>query len=227
VTVLPRAEVHLGHRGQAGAAEHVDQDRDLHLGPGQERGAHQQISGGGELAGQRLHEPGEFGIEEVQQGLGHQFGDPAAAVGDGLLVTGERAPVGRLAELHTRHRQQRAERAVHEVLAEITRIGVGEHDDIAAGHRQGTPHRVALTLGGPVSGQQFVFRVNLGAAGADDVRGAVRGIRVDHEYLIDQPAALVQPGHRVQDRANGTRHIAGRQNQRDGRTGSPRNRPDR
>jgi len=103
------------------------------------------------------------------------------------------------------------------MLTEITRIGVGEHDDIAARHREGAPHRVALTLGGPVFRQQFVFRVNLGAMGPGDIGGAVRGVRVDHEHLVDQSAALVQPGHRVQDRADGARYLAGRQDQRDGR----------
>jgi hypothetical protein len=217
VAVLPRAEVHLGHRGQADAVEHVDQDRDLDPVSGQERCAEQQVPGGGELAGQGLHEPGEFGEEEVQQGLGHQLRYPAAAVGHGLLVPGEGAPVGSLAELDSRHGQQRADRAVDKVLAEITGVGVGEHDDIAARYRQGAPHRVALSLGRPESGQQFVLRVDLGTMGPGDIRGAVRGIRVDHEHLIDQPASLVQPGHRVQDRADGAGHLAGRQNQRDGR----------
>ena len=53
--------------------------------------------------------------------------------------------------------------------------------------------------------------------GPGDIGGAVRGVRIDHEHLIDQPAALVQPGHRVQDRADGARDLAGRQDQRDGR----------
>ena len=78
-----------------------------------------------------MDEPGELGEEEVQQRLGGQFGDPAAAVGDRLPGAGrpgaaERAPVGRLAELDAGYRQQRAERAVDEVLAEITRVRVGD-----------------------------------------------------------------------------------------------------
>jgi len=218
VAVLPRAEVHLGHRGQADVVEHVDQDRDLDPVSGQEGDAEQQVPGGGELTGEGLHEPGEFGVEEVQQGLGHQLGHPAAAIGYGLLIAAEGAAVGRLAELDSRNGQQRADRAVDEVLAEITGVGVGEHDDIAARHRQGAPHRVALALGRPVSRQQFVFRINLGTMGPGDVRGAVPGVRVDHEHLIDQPAALVQPGHRIQDRADRAGHLAAWQDQRDGRT---------
>src|SRR5207248_6741593 len=63
----------------------------------------------------------ELGEEEVEQRLGGQLGDPAAAVGYRFLSAGERAPVRRLGELDAGDRQQRAERTVDEMLAEVDR----------------------------------------------------------------------------------------------------------
>ena len=173
VPVLPRSEVHLGHGPQADLVEDVNQHADLHAVAGEERDAAEHLAPTGELAGQGLHEPGELRVEEVDQRLGHQLGDPAAAVRDLFLPLLERPPEGGLDELQLGIREQRAERAIDEVLLEVVGVGVGEHHDVPARDRQGAPHRVALALSGTVGPHELVLRVNLGAMGTGDVGRAV------------------------------------------------------
>jgi hypothetical protein len=184
VAVLPGAEIDLGHPFQAHLLVDIDHHADLHAVPGEERHPPHQLTAPGELAAQRLHEAGQFRIEEVDQGLGHELGDAPAPVRGGLAALREWPTEPALAELDPRIRQQRAERAGDEVLLEVLRVGVGEHDDVPPGHGQGAPHGIALTLSGPVSGHKLVFRIDLGAMGAGYIRGAVWRIRVDDDDLI-------------------------------------------
>ena len=118
-------------------------------------------------------EPGELRVEEVDQRLGHQLGDPAAAVEYLFLSLLERPPKGGLDELQPGIREQRAERAVDEVLLEVCGVGVGEHHQVAARDGQGAPHRVALALGGAEAPHELVLRVDLGAVRTGDVGRAI------------------------------------------------------
>jgi hypothetical protein len=99
------------------------------------------------------------------------------------------------------------------VLTEVGRVGVGEHDDVAAGHGQAAPHGVALAVGAPVLGQQLVLGVDLGAVAAGDAGRAVGRVSVDDHDLLDEPGTVVQPGHGVEDGADGLGRVPGRQDQ--------------
>src|ERR1700722_2556422 len=158
VPVLPGAEIDLGQAGQADLLVHVDQHADLDPVAGEERHVGEQLPTGRELARQRLHEARELRVEEVEERLGHQLGDPAAAVGDGLLALLERTPVGGLDELDAGVLEYRAEGPVDEVLLEVGGVCVGEHDDVASCGGQGAPHRAALALRGAVAGWELVLR---------------------------------------------------------------------
>src|ERR1039458_58661 len=64
--------------------------------------------------------------------------------------------------------------AVDEMLIEILGIGIGEHHDVAARHRQAPPHGIALALGRAEGREQFVLRVHLGAPRTRDAARAIR-----------------------------------------------------
>jgi hypothetical protein len=166
-----------------------------------------------EFAGQRLHEPSQLRAEEVEQRLGHELGHPAAAVDDRPLAGGEGAPVGSLAELQLRQGKKRPDGAIDEMVVEVFGIGVREHHDVAPRHRQAPPHGVALALRRAERREQLVLRVHLSAVAARDVAGAIGRVRVHQHDLVNQPAAVVQPGHLGQDRTDRLRDVARREHQ--------------
>jgi 2-oxoisovalerate dehydrogenase E1 component len=215
--VLAHARVDLRHRLQAADREHVDQHADLDRVAGQERDREEDVPGRGELARERLHEAGQLGEEQVQRGLGGQLGDPAAAVGHRQLLLRIGAPVGGLDELNVRLRDQAADHPGDELAAEVAGVGVRERDDVAGGHRQAAPHRVALAVRWPVLRHQRVLRIDLDVGVvAGDVGGAVGRVGVHDDHLVDQAdirtPEVVDCG---EHRADGLRDVAGRQDQRD------------
>src|SRR5919112_1395884 len=96
VPVLAGAEVDLGHRIQPDHLEDVYHDPGLHRVAGEERDRGEELPVGDELPGEGLHEAGELGIEEVEEGLGRELRDPPTAVEFHGLVALEWASVGGL-----------------------------------------------------------------------------------------------------------------------------------
>src|SRR5205807_1919925 len=81
----------LGECVEPAGAQGVDQHPDLDAVAGGERDRLEHRSPAGELARQRLSEPGESRLVEIEQRPGHQFGDAPALVGDLGLADAERA----------------------------------------------------------------------------------------------------------------------------------------
>ncbi len=127
------------------------------------------------------------------------------------LLTPERAPVGGLDVAHRRVLEDGAEDAVDELGLEVPRVRVHEHHEVAAGHGEGAPHRVALAVGAAVLAHQVVLREDLRALPGGDGGRAVGGVGVYDQDLVDQevPArAAVYRVDLVDDPADGVGDVA-------------------
>src|SRR5215207_1840742 len=174
VPVLAGAEVDLGHRIQPDHLEDVYHDPGLHRVAGEERDGGEQLPVGDELPGEGLHEAGELGVEEVEQRLGRELRDPPTAVQLYGLVALERTPVGGLDKADLGHLQYRAQNAVDELGSEVFGVSVDVHYEVAARDGECAPHGVALAVRAAVVAHKLVLRVDLGAPGGGNLRGAVR-----------------------------------------------------
>ena len=105
----------------------------------------QHRPGRGRLAGQRLLDGGQVGEEQIDDRLGHQLGDPPAAVGGSV----ERAPIEPLDQGDRLVDQQRPEQSGHEVGPEVGHVGVDEDDEVAFGGLEAGAHGLPLP---PVGG---------------------------------------------------------------------------
>ncbi len=83
VRVLADVEVDLGDRVEPDLRVGVEQQRDVDAVSGGERQPLEQLTAGGDLAGQRLTDRCQLRIEEVEQRPCRQLGDAAAAVRQG------------------------------------------------------------------------------------------------------------------------------------------------
>ena len=83
VGVLAHVEVDLGDRVEPGERVRVDQQADVDAVSGRERQLLEQLTPRGDLAGERLPDRRQIGIEQVQQRAGGELGDPATAVRNG------------------------------------------------------------------------------------------------------------------------------------------------
>src|SRR5215212_5483305 len=179
VPVLAGAEVHLRHGLEPYRFEHIYHDPGLHSVAGQERDGREQLPVSDELAGERLHEAGELGVEEVEERLGRELGYPPAAVCLYRLMALERTPVGGLDEPDLRDLQDRAKNAVDELRPEVLGVRVDVHHEVATRHGKRAPHRVALAVRAAVVAHELVFGVDLRALRGGYLKRAVGGIRVD------------------------------------------------
>src|SRR5215218_4096471 len=218
VPVLAGAEVHLGHGVEPDHLQDVYHDPGLHRVTGEERDGGEELPVGHEFAGERLHEAGELGVEQVEERLGRELRDPAAAVQLHRLVALEGTPVGRLDEAYLGHFEYGAEDAVDELGPEVFGVGVDVHHEVAAGHGEGAPHGVALAMCAPVVAHQLVLRVDLGAPGGGHLGRAVRGVRVDSQDLVHQRMAVRLAVHGVDlvyDPTHRVGHVAAGQHRAD------------
>jgi hypothetical protein len=100
--------------------------------------------------------------------------------------------------------------------------------EVAAGHGEGAPHRVALAVGAAVLAHKLVLREDLGAPPGGDVGGAVGGVGVDHQDLVHQRVLAGPPVYRVDlvdDPAYGVGHVARGQHGADREAPLPFRRP--
>ena len=213
MAILARAEVDLRHPLQADGAQDVDQHRDLDAVADRERDRFEHGALGGDLARQRLPEPGELREVEVQVRAGQQFRHAAAAVGLDGVARAERAPEVALDERDLRLGEQRAEQAEHEALVEVLGVGVEVDDELAGGGRQPAPHRVALAERRSMLRQQRRLVLHAHPALTGDHRGPVARAGVDDQQLVDQLAERLE---RVEDRPERARDLAGGEDHRDG-----------
>src|SRR5829696_255790 len=218
VPVLAGSQVHLSHGVEPNHLQDVYHDPGLHGVSGEERDRREQLPVGDEFTGERLHEAGELGVEEVEERLGRELRDPAAAVQLHRLVTLEGTPVGRLDVTYLGHFQNRAEDAVDELRPEVLGVGVDVHHEVAMRHGERAPHGVALAVRAAVVAHQLVLRVDLGAPGGGHFSRAVRGVRVDGQDLVHQRMVTGLPVYVVDliyDPAHGVGHVAAGQHRAD------------
>ena len=151
-----------------------------------------------ELARERLAEARELRVEDPEQGLRRQLGH-ATGVVEHRPVRAEEGPVvGGLHEPHLGTAQDRSEHAVDEVTAEVRRVRVQVHHDVAADDRERAPHRIALSEGGAELRNELVLAVDLQAVPPRDLCRAVRGARIDGDDLVDERRLLVQRGENLE-----------------------------
>ena len=176
-----------------------------------EGNAVEQLPARRHLPRQRLGEGRELGIEGAEQRPGRQLGHAAAAERSVGRLARERPPEAALDELDALLDQERPEQAADEVRLEAAGVGVHEDHDLAPGHRQRTPHGVALAEGAAELRHELRLLVHLGPQRPRQLAGPVLRRSVDHEHLIHEPGA----GERLHDRADGVRHLARGQHHRD------------
>jgi hypothetical protein len=219
VVVLAHVEVDLGEAGDPDLGVDVEQQRRLDRVAGGERQPHQQVAARGHLARQRLADVGQLGPEAAQQRARRQLGHAAAVLREPVA---ERAAEERLDVLGTGDEQQRSGGARDEVLAEVPGIPVDVADDVAVADRQRAPHRVPLAARGAERRHQRVLADDLDPGAARDVGGAVGGVGVDDDRLVDQ-VALAQRRERLGDRSDRPRAVACRHD--DGQRRPPAGKP--
>src|SRR5918995_1604203 len=186
VPVLASTKVNLRHCLQPDHFENVYYDPSLNRIAGEERDGGEELPVGDELPCQGLHEACELGIEEVEQRFGRELRNPPSAVLLYGLVALERTSVGGLDKADFGHLQDRTQNAVDELGPEVFGVSVDVHNEVAARDGERAPHGVALAVRAAVVAHELVLRVDFGAPGGGHLCGAIRGVRVDGEDLVDQ-----------------------------------------
>ena len=161
-------EIHLGERVKAGEVEQVHQHGDLHAVARHERHPVQHLPPAGGFPGERLHEAGEIGPEQVDQRPGEQLRDAAAAVRLGVPC---RAPL----------LPGREQLAFVDIDAMQKRVYGRRTQGAASGHTkiQGKSllvrglNALAATISTPL-GAPVIAAVRLRGGNANSARGAAR-----------------------------------------------------
>ena len=182
--------------------DRVDQGGELDGVPRGDGEPLEQVASYGPLPRQRLHQPRQLRPLQRDQRPGDQLGDPPAL--ERARATGQVAEGPFVEALHQRDAgvgQQRPEQAADEVGVPVEEVGVHEHHQVAAGHEQRLPHRLALAPVGAELRTDLV-RAMHSCAGVGRCREGVIGrVRVDDDDLVEQRGRLHQrlahPGHDV------------------------------
>ena len=215
MAVAARPEVHLGQRRQAVTGDHVDHQGEVDAPAADDRQGFEDRPASGVLPGQGLHDPGQVGEQPGDERAGDELGDPSPAGGASAGPA-----VEALHELDLRGREQRAEQAGHEPGPEVGDVAVDPGDEIAGGGGQRLPDGVALPGAGPGTGQDVGAVHHPGAGGGGHLGGAVGGVVVDDQDLVEQRDGLDQPAAgRLDDPADGGGLVPGRDTQRGGEAG--------
>jgi hypothetical protein len=166
-----------------------------------------------DLARQRLRDPGQVGIEEIEQGASGELGHAAATVGQGGVSELERTPVQALDERDPAIAEERTQQSAREMSAEMLRVGIEEADDLSGEDGQRAPHGVSLAEHRSQLRPQIMLAVDLRAQVPRDPAGGVGG-RIDDDDLIDD-AGVAQRGQRANDGADRALLVASRETDRD------------
>ena len=179
------------------------QHRDLDAVAGREREPLEQLAPRGDLARQRLAEPGQLGIEQrAAAGAPCRWltRPPPSATRHAAAL--ERPPVEGLDEAPRRARRPAARagrsRSARREAPRCRRPG--STTSSLSQHRERAPHRVALAQHRPERGQQLGLLVDLGAGARGDLGGAVGRAGVDDHDLVDAPCARAASSSALDDR---------------------------
>ena len=188
----PSLQVDLAQPFESDPLRDVDQVPDLHGVAGEKGDRLEQAAAPGVLAGERLDEPGEVRVEEVDQGPRDQLGDPAAAALAKHPALHDRALVVALDVLDARLNEQRAERPVGHPRMPVADVRVAPDDDVAERLVEALPERLALPAVGAVAGQHVRVLHDTGALACGDLARPVHGRGVDDQQLVDERHGLHQ-----------------------------------
>ncbi len=203
-------EIDLGDPVQPRLAPGVDEHRDLDAVAGRERERLEQLPPRGHLPGKRLSHACELGVEQLERGTRHQVVDAPSPLGLRSDVARDRAAVEGLDERHPGLADERPEQAACEVRGEPLCVGIEEADELAAEHRQRSPHGIALAKHRPVGGHQLCLLPHDGPGVLGHGRCAVGRGGIDDSYLIDRPH-LAKLDERGDDVPHGLSALARRQ----------------
>ncbi len=186
VPVRPGAQVHLGQRVQAVPGHGVHQGGQLHAVADRDAQRLHQAAAGRPFPGQRLDHAGQLRPPQADQRPGDQLGDPAALGRGGAVGLGANPGVEALDQADLLVGEQRPEQPGDEVRPPAGQVGVDEDQQVARGHQQRLPQRLAL------AGIAAEFRSHLagrvdGRAGLGRHPGRRVGrVGVHHDQLVDQ-----------------------------------------
>src|SRR5262249_36836072 len=156
VAVDAHSEVGLGDAVQTEVLDDVDQVASLHTVPGEEGQSLEQLTPAGILTSQRLYQPGQHRIEEIDERACRELGNPSTTGGLKLAAEVQRPPVETFDVADPGVDEQRADRAVHELRVDVGDVGIAPDDDVSLQHVEALPQGFALTL------ERAVARQNLG-----------------------------------------------------------------
>src|SRR6476661_2693543 len=134
-------QVDLPETLDADPLSRIDEVADLDRIAREERDRLEQAPAAGVFPGERLDEPGQLGIEEVDQWARHELRHAAAATLLELAALHDRPLVVALDVLQPRLVEERPERAVHHPVVPVLHVRIGPYDDVAARLVQGLPER--------------------------------------------------------------------------------------
>ena len=172
VQAVPGLGVH--QRGQLNAVADRDAQR-LH-----------QAAPGRPLARQRLDHAGQLRPPQADQRARDQLGDPAALGRGGAVGLGADPGVEPLDQADMLVGQQRPDQSGDEVRAPLGQVGVDEDQQVALGHQQRLPQRLALAgVGAQLRGHVAGSVDRRPGLGRHPGRGVGR-VGVHHDQLVDQ-----------------------------------------
>ena len=154
VTMVALANIDLGDCRSAKALGHVGQHCNLYSPTLHERNLFDGGAASGELAAERLMQPGELGQEQAEQWAGHKLGGAAAAAEIGGAV---------IAGLHERYvggGEQRHEQTKHPAWLDAGDVAIAPQDEVSGACGQGGPQGVALAAPFAVDIVDRIYRHN-------------------------------------------------------------------
>src|SRR5947209_2125114 len=185
-------EIGLSDAAETELFEDIDQQAGFDAVPGEERHGLKYLATTGHLTSQRLHQPRQLRIKQVDQRPSRQFGDPTTAGGRDLAAEIQGPAIEALDESEVGLCQQRSQKSVHEFGTEAGYIRIDPHKDVAAGGVQALPERFALA---PIRslGWKNVRMVNdPNPQVRDDFHRTIFGTTVDDDELIEQREAFYE-----------------------------------
>ena len=174
----------------AKALGHIGQHCDLDAPTLHERNLFDGAAASGELAAQRLVQPGEFGQEQAEQWSGHKLGGTAAAAEIGGAV------IAGLHEGYIGGSEQRHEQTKHPAWLDAGDVAIAPQDEVSGACGQRGPEGIALAAPFAVDIVDCVYRHNGCAVSGRYGSRIVGRVVVEHNEFVDQAVAVDQ--HRSQ-----------------------------
>ncbi len=178
------SDLDLRDRIRARQGQDVHQLGELDSVAGDERQPLEQDAAAGELARERLHQPGQRRPVHVEQGARDEFGNPPTTAGQ--QAARQRPVVGRLDIGHLPLGQQGPQQPGHHLGVEVLQVRVDENHNISGRGVQGLPQSFTLARDPPVAGQDPLLGDHHRTRGGRLGRGRVDRPRIDDNDLVNE-----------------------------------------